>query len=69
MVTEIFPDDDPYLDEDTVFGVRADLIMRYPAQPADTFPDDYELPGQVDEDFQLVEFDLHLVHGTTDDMA
>ncbi len=28
LVTEIFPDDDPYLDEDTVFGVRSDLVMN-----------------------------------------
>ena len=43
LVTEIFPDDDPYREEDTVFGVRDDLIMHYEAQPADTFPDDFEL--------------------------
>ena len=29
LVTEIFPDDDPYLDGDTVFGVRDDLVMTY----------------------------------------
>lgn len=29
LVTEVFPDDDPYLDADAVFGVREDLIMRY----------------------------------------
>ena len=29
LVTEVFPDDDPYLDEDAVFGVRDDLIMHY----------------------------------------
>ena len=39
-VTEVFPDDDPYLDEDAVFGVREDLIMRYQERD-DT--------GQVDE--------------------
>ncbi|MGB0849052.1 MAG: dioxygenase, partial [Thiolinea sp.] len=27
LVTEVFPDDDPYLDQDTVFGVREDLVM------------------------------------------
>jgi len=29
LVTEVFPSDDPYLDEDAVFGVREDLIMHY----------------------------------------
>lgn len=65
LVTEIFPDDDPYLDEDTVFGVREDLVMHYQPQPADAFPDGLALSGQVDEDFQLVEFDLRLVPETT----
>lgn len=32
LVTEVFPDDDPYLDEDPVFGVREDLIMHYEEQ-------------------------------------
>ena len=39
LVTEIFPDDDPYLDEDTVFGVREDLVMKYVELPP--FPDGY----------------------------
>ncbi|MCP4380823.1 MAG: hydroxyquinol 1,2-dioxygenase [Hyphomicrobiales bacterium] len=29
LVTEIFPDDDPYLDADAVFGVREDLLVAY----------------------------------------
>ncbi|MDP2322490.1 MAG: dioxygenase, partial [Gammaproteobacteria bacterium] len=28
LVTEIFPDDDPYIDEDPVFGVRERLVVR-----------------------------------------
>lgn len=66
LVTEIFPDDDPYLDEDTVFGVRDDLVMHYQPQPAAAFPDGMALSGQVEEDFQLVEFDLRLVPETAD---
>ena len=42
LVTEVFPDDDPYLDQDAVFGVHEDLIMHYQEQ------DD---AGQVDEAF------------------
>ena len=34
LVTEIFPDDDPYLDGDTVFGVRDDLVMTYTNGPS-----------------------------------
>ena len=49
LVTEIFPDDDPYLDEDTVFGVREDLVMTYVEQPAGSFPSEgYVLSGKVD---------------------
>ncbi len=29
LVTEVFPDNDPYLDEDPVFGVREGLVTRY----------------------------------------
>ena len=61
LVTEVFPDDDPYLDEDTVFGVRDDLVMRYVKRPAASFPaEGYALSGRVDEDYLEVEFDLVL---------
>jgi protocatechuate 3,4-dioxygenase beta subunit len=29
LVTELFPDDDPYLDEDAVFGAREGLVAHY----------------------------------------
>lgn len=32
LTTEIFPDDDPYLDADAVFGVREALVIHYEAQ-------------------------------------
>ncbi|MEM9433895.1 MAG: dioxygenase [Pseudomonadota bacterium] len=60
LVTEIFPDDDPYLDQDTVFGVRDDLVMHYVEKPADQFPDGMALSGQVTEPFLHVEFDIVL---------
>lgn len=61
LVTEIFPEDDPYLDEDTVFGVRADLIMRYQPQPAGSFPaEGFALSGKVDGPWSRVDFDLVL---------
>ncbi len=62
LVTEVFPDDDPYLDEDTVFGVRSDLVMHYDTNPADSFPaEGFELSGKVAADYLSVEFDLVLV--------
>lgn len=60
LVTEVFPDDDPYLDQDTVFGVRDDLVMTYVKQPAGSFPDGFALSGSVDGAYSRVDFDLVL---------
>ena len=60
LVTEVFPDDDPYLDQDTVFGVRDDLVMTYYEKPASAFPDGMALSGKVDVPFLSVEFDVVL---------
>lgn len=60
LVTEVFPDDDPYLDQDTVFGVRDDLIMTYVKQPAGSFPEGFALSGTVDEAYSRVDFDITL---------
>ncbi|PLW78980.1 dioxygenase [Cohaesibacter celericrescens] len=62
LVTEVFPDDDPYLNEDTVFGVRDDLVMTYVPQEAGTFPQGYELSGTVKDAYSRVDFDLILSH-------
>lgn len=62
LVTEVFPEDDPYLDQDTVFGVREDLVMRYQQMPAGSFPESgFDLSGKVSEDYLKVVFDLTLV--------
>ena len=61
LVTEVFPEDDPYLDQDTVFGVREDLVMRYQTKPAGSFPDGFELSGKVPGEYLHVSFDLVLV--------
>ena len=61
LVSEVFADDDPYLDQDAVFGVRPDLLMSYQELPADSFPDGFELSGKVDVPYLLVEFNLTLV--------
>jgi hydroxyquinol 1,2-dioxygenase len=61
LVTEVFPDDDPYLDQDTVFGVRNDLVMKYVEHPADSFPTEgYTLSGKITEPYLKVVFDLSL---------
>ncbi|MEM1131057.1 MAG: dioxygenase [Pseudomonadota bacterium] len=62
LVSEVFASDDTYLDEDAVFGVRADLIMEYEEQPAGSFPaTGYDLSGQVEGPWLKVDFDLVLV--------
>ena len=60
LVTEIFPKDDPYLDQDTVFGVRDDLVMTYHEKDASEFPAGMVLSGKVNESFLAVEFDVIL---------
>lgn len=60
LVTEVFPDDDPYLDQDTVFGVRNDLVMTYHETPASEFPDGMVLSGKIAEPFLKVHFDVIL---------
>lgn len=64
LVTEIFPDDDRYLDQDTVFGVRSDLVMRYVERPPEDFPDGLELSGTVNAPFLHVEFDVTLARAS-----
>ncbi len=61
LVTEVFPEDDPYLDQDTVFGVREDLVMKYQDMPAESFPEGLALSGLVNEAYLKVDFDLTLV--------
>ncbi len=60
LVTEVFPSDDPYLNEDTVFGVRDDLVMEYSQHPAHSFPDGFALSGKINEPYLRVKFDLIL---------
>jgi hydroxyquinol 1,2-dioxygenase len=60
LVTEVFPDDDPYLDEDTLFGVRDDLVMTYEEKQPSDFPEGMALSGTVTEPFLYVRFDLAL---------
>lgn len=60
LVTEVFAADDPYLDQDTVFGVREDLVMHYIPHPAGSFPEGFKLSGQVEDAYSRVDFDFIL---------
>lgn len=61
LVTEVFPSDDPYLDEDAVFGVREKLVMEYQERtdPSE-LPDDLEIKDKIDGKFYVVDFDFIL---------
>ena len=61
LVTEVFPSDDPYLDEDAVFGVREKLIMEYQERSStDGLPDDLEIKNTLGDKFYVVDFDFVL---------
>ena len=62
LVTEVFPDDDPYLDEDAVFGVREALIMHYQKKTdrADV-PAGMAIGQDVTLPFYTVDFDFVLM--------
>ena len=61
LVTEVFPSNDPYLDEDAVFGVREDLIMDYrESSDPSSLPDDLEIKSKLDGVFYQVDFDFVL---------
>ena len=61
LVTEVFPSDDPYLDEDAVFGVREKLIMEYKeSHDPSTLPDDLAIKPTIETPFYVVDFDFLL---------
>lgn len=61
LVTEVFPSDDPYLDEDAVFGVREKLIMEYQERhDASELPDDLAIKSTIEAPFYVVDFDFVL---------
>lgn len=62
LVTEVFPSDDPYIDQDAVFGVREQLIMQYVEQKdISSLPDGLEIGREVTLPFYTVDFDFTLV--------
>lgn len=61
LVTEVFPSDDPYLDNDAVFGVREKLIMKYVEQTDKSkITTGLEIGDNVTMPFFTVDFDFVL---------
>ncbi len=61
LVTEVFPDDDAYLDADAVFGVREDLIMQYQMRTdASTIAPDIAARDRMSNPYYVVDFDFIL---------
>lgn len=61
LVTEVFPSDDPYLDEDAVFGVREDLVMTYEERSnLDDLPEGLAVGRDVTLPYFTVDFDFVL---------
>lgn len=64
LVTELFPEDDPYLDEDAVFGVRESLILRYTKHDdVRDVPVGLAAANNLKVPFYSVNFDFKLVRG------
>lgn len=61
LVTELFPSDDPYLDEDAVFGVRPSLIIEYVRHDdLAAIPPELHVANSVQAPFYTVNFDFTL---------
>ncbi len=60
LVTEVFPDDDPYIDQDAVFGVREDLLVRYQRKDAVDPADQGGVSADLVAPYSTVEFDIRL---------
>lgn len=62
LVTEVFPSDDPYLDQDAVFGVREKLVMEYQERNSNAeLPDELKIKNDLNgKRYHIVEFDFLL---------
>lgn len=56
LTTEVFPADDPYIDADAVFGVRASLAVAFERRDSAADAASHGLPNP----FSLVEFDIRM---------
>ena len=60
LVTEVFPSDDPYLDQGAVFGVRSDLVMEYRPGDRSALAPDIAASSRLRDGFSKVDFDFVL---------
>jgi protocatechuate 3,4-dioxygenase beta subunit len=61
LVTETFPSDDPYLDEDPVFGVREQLVLEFTQRTKlDELPAELEIRDRLSTPYLAVDFDFVL---------
>ena len=61
LVTEVFPSDDPYLDQDAVFGVREKLVMEYVEQTdKSAIPQGLAIGQNATTPYYTVDFDFIL---------
>jgi hydroxyquinol 1,2-dioxygenase len=56
LITHLFPEGTPYLDQDAVFGVKDELVVSFVEQPAGPTPDG----GGLDRPWLLAEYDFVL---------
>lgn len=61
LITTLFRDGDPYLNNDAVFGAKRSLVADFVPHPAGVAPDG----TRVDEPFQTLEWTFTLVRKTT----
>lgn len=61
LITELFPEDDPYLDQDAVFGVRQSLIVPLvPEVDQATLPADIVARDRLSKPFYRIDYDFRL---------
>lgn len=61
LVTEIFPADDPYIDEDPVFGVREQLVVQLQKESdASVIPCRLAAAGRLKKPFYRIHYDFRI---------
>lgn len=60
-ISQIFNEDDPYIDEDSVFGVRAPLVTKWDRQPTN---DEAARHPDVEQPFNVVNMDFVLAEAS-----
>lgn len=65
LVTEFFPEDDPYLESDAAFGVRRDLIVKLqPSYNRESLPSELVARHRLPLPFLLGELTIRLAPAT-----